>query len=169
MSKPFLLYQAPIATRSGYGDHARDLLKSFRDLDYYDIKIVSTKWGATPMDQLDPTNEFDKWVIENIVTQISKQPDVYVQMTVPNEFQKVGKFNIGVTAGIETTIIPKDWVDGCNRMDLVITTSNHSKSGITGTTWTEKSKETQQIVAEHRVSKPVEVLFEGTDTKNWID
>ncbi len=165
MSKPFLLYQAPIATRSGYGDHARDLLKSFRDLDYYDIKIVSTKWGATPMDQLDPTNEFDKWIIENIVTQISQQPDVYVQMTVPNEFQRIGKFNIGVTAGIETTIIPKDWVDGCNRMDVVITTSNHSKSGITGTTWTEKSKETQQIVAEHRVSKPVEVLFEGTDYK----
>jgi glycosyltransferase involved in cell wall biosynthesis len=163
MSKPFLLYQAPVATRSGYGDHARDLLKSFKDLNYYDIKIVSTRWGSTPMDQLNPNDEFHKWVLDNIVTQITQQPDVYVQMTVPNEFQTIGKFNIGVTAGIETTIIPKDWVDGCNRMDLVITTSNHSKSGIEGTAWTERNKDTQQVIAEHRVSKPVEVLFEGTD------
>lgn len=165
MSKPFLLYQAPVATRSGYGDHARDLLKSFKDLNYYDIKIVSTRWGSTPMDQLNPDNEFDNWIINNIVTQITQQPDVYVQMTVPNEFQTIGKINIGVTAGIETTIIPKDWVDGCNRMDLVITTSQHSKAGITGTAWTERNKDTQQIVAEHRVSKPVEVLFEGADYK----
>ncbi len=165
MSKPFLLYQAPVATRSGYGDHARDLLKSFKDLDYYDIKIVSTRWGNTPMDQLNPTDEFHQWVLDNIVTEIHQQPDVYVQLTVPNEFQTIGKFNIGVTAGIETTIIPKDWVDGCNRMDLVITTSNHSKAGITGTQWTERDKDTQQILKEHRVSKPVEVLFEGTEYK----
>ena len=165
MSKPFLLYQAPIATRSGYGDHARDLLKSFKDLNYYDIKIVSTKWGATPMDQLNPEIEFDKWIIDNIVTQITQKPDVYVQVTVPNEFQTLGKINIGITAGIESTIIPKDWVDGCNRMDLVITTSQHSKSGIVGTTWTEKNKDTQDIVNEHKVNKPVEVLFEGTDYK----
>ncbi len=165
MSKPFLLYQAPVATRSGYGDHARDLLKSFKDLDYYDIKIVSTRWGNTPMDQLNPTDEFHQWVLDNIVTEIHQQPDVYVQLTVPNEFQTIGKFNIGVTAGIETTIIPKDWVDGCNRMDLVITTSNHSKAGITGTQWTERDKDSQQILKEHRVSKPVEVLFEGTEYK----
>lgn len=165
MSKPFLLYQAPVATRSGYGDHARDLLKSFRDLNYYDIKIVSTRWGSTPMDQLNPEIEFDKWIIDNIVTEITQQADVYVQVTVPNEFQTLGKINIGVTAGIESTIIPKDWVDGCNRMDLIITTSQHSKAGISGTAWTERNKDTQQVVNEHRVNKPIEVLFEGTDYK----
>ena len=165
MSKPFLLYQAPVATRSGYGDHARDLLYSLREMDLYDIKIVSTRWGTTPMDQLNPEKEFDKWVLENIVTQIHQQPDVYMQLTVPNEFQRVGKYNIGITAGIETTVISKDWVDGCNKMDLVITTSEHSKAGITGTTWSEKSKETQEIIAEHKVNVPVEVLFEGADYK----
>jgi glycosyltransferase involved in cell wall biosynthesis len=163
MSKPFLLYQAPISTRSGYGDHARDLLFSLRELNIYDIKIVSTRWGNTPMDQLNPENEFDKWAIDNIVSEIHQQPDVYIQMTVPNEFRKVGKYNIGVTAGIETTVIPKDWVDGCNRMDLVIATSEHSKEGILGTVYTEKNRETQQIIAEHRVTTPVEVLFEGAD------
>jgi len=163
MSKPFLLYQAPIATRSGYGDHARDLLKSFKDLNCYDIKIVSTRWGSTPMDQLNPENEFDSWVLNNIVTEIRQKPDVYVQLTVPNEFQTIGKINIGVTAGIETTLIPKDWVEGCNKMDLIITTSEHSKSIICGTVWTEKEKDTEKIIKEHRVSRPVEVLFEGAD------
>lgn len=165
MYKPFLLYQAPIATRSGYGDHARDILKSFKDLDYYDVKIVSTRWGNTPMDQLNPNDEFHQWILNNIVTEIHQQPDVYVQMTVPNEFQNIGKFNIGITAGIETTIIPKNWVDGCNKMDLIITTSQHSKVGISGTAWTERHNDTKQIVAEHRVTKPVEVLFEGADYK----
>lgn len=165
MSKPFLLYQAPVATRSGYGDHARDLLYSLKEMNLYDIKIVSTRWGNTPMDQLDPEKEFDNWILNNIVTEIHQQPDVYMQVTVPNEFRAIGKYNIGITAGIETTVIPKDWVDGCNRMDLIITTSKHSKDGIVGTSWSEKSKETQQIIAEHRVTKPVEVLFEGADYK----
>ena len=165
MSKPFLLYQAPVATRSGYGDHARDLLYSLKEMNLYDIKIVSTRWGNTPMDQLDPEKEFDNWILNNIVTEIHQQPDVYMQVTVPNEFRAIGKYNIGITAGIETTVIPKDWVDGCNRMDLIITTSKHSKDGIVGTSWSEKNKETQQIIAEHRVTKPVEVLFEGADYK----
>lgn len=165
MSKPFLLYQAPVATRSGYGDHARDLLYSLKEMNLYDIKIVSTRWGNTPMDQLNPEKEFDKWILDNVVTEIHQQPDVYMQMTVPNEFRTVGKYNIGITAGIETTVIPKDWVDGCNRMDLIITTSEHSKAGIVGTAWSERSRDNQQIIAEHRVSKPVEVLFEGADYK----
>jgi hypothetical protein len=163
MNKPFLLYQAPIATRSGYGDHSRDLLKSLRELDKFDIKIVSTRWGNTPMDQLNPNIEFDSWVLNNIVTEIHQKPDVYMQVTVPNEFRQVGNINIGVTAGIETTVIPKDWIDGCNRMDMVITTSTHSKEGLVKTIYHEKKRDTGQIIAEHKIEKPVEVLFEGTD------
>jgi len=163
MNKPFLLYQAPIATRSGYGDHSRDLLKSLRELDKFDIKIVSTRWGNTPMDQLNPNIEFDSWVLNNIVTEIHQKPDVYMQVTVPNEFRQVGNINIGVTAGIETTVIPKDWIDGCNRIDMVITTSTHSKEGLVKTIYHEKKRDTGQIIAEHKIEKPVEVLFEGTD------
>jgi hypothetical protein len=108
--KPLLVFQAPVSTRSGYGDHSRDLLKSFKDLDLYDIKIVSTKWGNCPMDQLNPENEFHKWINSNTVTSIDREVDVYVQVTVPNEFQRMGKFNIGITAGIETNLVAKDWI-----------------------------------------------------------
>jgi hypothetical protein len=50
-----------------------------------------------------------------------------MQITIPSEFQPIGKYNIGVTAGIETTVSPGDWIEGCNRMNLVLTSSEHSK------------------------------------------
>lgn len=165
MSKPLLVFQAPVATRSGYGDHARDLLKSFRDLDLYNIKVISTRWGVTPMDQLTQENEFHNWILNNIIPTPPPNTDVFVQLTVPNEFQRAGKINIGVTAGIETNIIPRDWVDGCNRMDLIITTSEHSKMGIVGTVYQQRQQNTNQVLAEFRVTKPTEVLFEGCDYK----
>ena len=46
---------------------------------------------------------------------------------VANEFKKLGKYNIGITAGVETTLAPKDFIDGCNRMDLVLVPSNFTK------------------------------------------
>jgi hypothetical protein len=50
-----------------------------------------------------------------------------MQITVPNEFQPVGKYNIGVTAGIETTLAHGSWVEGINRMDITFSISEHSK------------------------------------------
>jgi hypothetical protein len=29
-------------------------------------------------------------------------------------FNQVGKYNIGITAGIESTIAPAEWVEGCS-------------------------------------------------------
>lgn len=165
MSKPLLIFQAPIACRAGYGDHSRDLLKAFRELDLYDIKVVSTRWGNTPMDQLNPNDEFHRWILENIVVQVNREIDVYVQVTVPNEFQRIGKVNIGITAGIETTISPKDWIDGCNRMDLIIATSHHAKNVLLNTVYQERRKDTNQVINEFKINKPIEVLFEGTDYK----
>ena len=43
--KPFLVMSAPIATRSGYGDHARDLVRSFIKIDKFDLKIWAVNWG----------------------------------------------------------------------------------------------------------------------------
>ena len=104
MSKPLLVFQAPIATRSGYGDHSRDILKSLFDLDRYDIKVVPTRWGNTPQDQINPQTEFGKKILESLATQVDRQPDIFIQVSVANEFRKVGKYNIGITAGVETTI-----------------------------------------------------------------
>ena len=92
MSKPFLLFKGPVATRSGYGDHARDLLESLFELDKYDIKVVPTRWGNTPQNQLNPTTEVGKKIIENCVTKIEKQPDIFVQLTADDHICKVTEY-----------------------------------------------------------------------------
>ena len=164
MSKPLLVFQAPIATRSGYGDHSRDILKSLFELDKFDIKIVPTRWGNTPQDQINPQTEFGQKILQNIVTKVDKQIDVFIQVSVANEFRRVGKYNIGITAGVETTLAPQDFIQGSNQMDLIITPSKFTKDVLEKTKYTQVDKRTQKQVGEIKVEKPIEVLFEGVDT-----
>lgn len=164
MSKPTILFRGPIKTLSGYGSHARDLLKSLYDMDMYEISIDSCGWGNTPMNALDPQNDlFHSWIEQNIVTQSTEVPDIYIQVTVPNEFQRKGNYNIGITAGIETTAAPKSWVDGINRMDKVITTSTFSKDVLLQTVYNETDKVTGKLITQHKIKTPIEVLHEGVD------
>jgi len=165
--KPTLVFQAPVATRSGYGDHARDLLHSLYKLDKFNIKIISTRWGATPMDALNYDKPFHKWVVDNIIPQITEKPDIYIQVTVPNEFQPLGAYNIGITAAIETTACALDWIHGCNRMDLILVPSEHSKKSLVDTIYNEADNQTQQLIKQHRIEKPVEIIFEGFDEEDF--
>ena len=164
MSKPLLVFQAPVATRSGYGDHSRDILKSLFELDKYDVKIVPTRWGNTPQDQIDPQSEFGQKLLQNIVTKVDRQIDIFIQVSVANEFKKVGNYNIGITAGVETTIAPQEFLTGANNMDLIITPSEFTKETLVKTTFTQVDKQTKQEVGKLQLTKPVEVLFEGVDT-----
>ena len=165
--KPTLVFQAPVATRSGYGDHARDLLHSLYKLDKFDIKVISTRWGATPMDGLNYDKPFHKWVVDNIIPGIEQKPDIYIQVTVPNEFQPLGHYNIGITAAIETTHCALDWIHGCNRMDLILVPSEHSKKSLVDSVYNEADNNTKQLIAQHRIQKPVEIIFEGFDEEDF--
>jgi glycosyltransferase involved in cell wall biosynthesis len=164
MNKPLLVFQAPVATRSGYGDHSRDILKSLFELDKYEIKVVPTRWGMTPQDQLDPTNEFHQKILANCVTKVDREIDIFVQISVANEFRRVGKYNIGITAGTETTIVPQEFIKASNQMDLIITPSEFTKQGFATTVFTEIDKNTKKEIGKLQLTKPVEVLFEGVDT-----
>ena len=163
--KPTLVFQGPIFTRSGYGDHCRDLMKSLRKMDKYDIKIIPLRWGNTPQNQVDGESDFGRWMLERVVPQLEFKPDVFMQVSVANEFEPKGEYNIGVTAGVETTIAPKDFIDGCNKMDLIIVPSNFTKQNIGGTVYQQQDQASGQIVGELRVTKPIHVLFEGVDTE----
>jgi glycosyltransferase involved in cell wall biosynthesis len=164
MNKPLLVISAPIFTRSGYGSHSRDILKAIRKLDKFDIKILSQRWGNTPFTALKGDDEFAVWCRENTVnTQLSKKPDVFVQISVANEFQPVGEFNIGITAGVETDLAPHSFVEGCNRMDLIVVPSQFVKTVLERTTYTEANKQTGQAIREIKIEKPIVVLFEGVD------
>ena len=119
------------------------------------------------MDALNYDNEFHKWIVDNIIQKPEQKPDVYIQVTVPNEFQPLGHYNIGITAGIETTHCALDWIHGCNRMDLIITPSEHAKKSLVDTVYNEQDNKTKQLIAQHRIQKPVEVLFEGFDENDF--
>ena len=169
MNKPLLVYLAPVFTRSGYGDHARDILRSLFKMDKYDVKVVPTRWGNTPQNQVDQTTEFGRKTLSNVVTKLDRKPDIFMQMSVANEFEPKGNFNIGITAGVETTILPKEFIDGSNKMDLIIVPSEFTKKLMVGTAYQEKNQQTGQIVSEVRITKPVEVLFEGVDLDRYLN
>jgi glycosyltransferase involved in cell wall biosynthesis len=162
--KPFVVVQGPVATRSGYGNHTRDLVTSLIKSDKYDIQIVSLPWGNTPMDALEPNNVEHQEIMKRVAMQnITRQPDVFIQVSIPNEFQPHGKYNIGVTAGIETDQVSPEFLEGCNRMNLILTTSEHSKQGFLNSTYEKRDKNTNQPIGTLRLEKPIEVLFEGVD------
>ena len=161
-----MLICAPVTSRSGYGDHARDVVRSFLKLNKFDIKIWDVNWGETPRDALD--KKTDEQIIKRILKtpNVDKQPDVYVDIRIPNEFQQFGKVNIGVTAGIETNAVSNNWIENCNKMDLIIVPSEHSKDGFVKALY-EKIQQLpngkQQKVGELRLVKQIETLFEGAD------
>ncbi len=101
-------------------------------LDKYDVKIWPVRWGNTPMNALNKDDPNDKMIIDRILPnpQLPKQPELHIHIVIPNEFQTFGKYNIGITAGLETTACPPGWVDGMNRMNLNIVPAKFVKDMI---------------------------------------
>ena len=164
--KPLFFISCPIDTYSGYGARSRDIVKALLKSNKYDLKIIPQRWGSTPFGFLQADNPEHKQILECIwgQPQLPRQPDVWMQITVPNEFQSIGKFNIGVTAGIETTVCDATWIEGVNRMDLTLVSSEHAKRVFEGSVFEQRDKnQGNQVVGEIKLSKPVEVLFEGAD------
>lgn len=163
--RPELVFCGPIATMSGYGAHARDLLLSLINMDKFNISVISINWGETPMNALNPENEEHKQILDLVrTTPLQSQPDVWIQCTIPNEFQPVGKYNIGITAGIETDICAPEWLEGCNKMNMVIVPSRHAKKVLVETNYAKHDKMTNQPIGNLSVTVPIEVLHEGVRT-----
>ncbi len=161
MNKPLVLVTGPVSTRSGYGNHARDICRALIELDKYDVLINSVPWGSTPMNALEDDNKHHQEIKSRILNsnELPKQPDLHFHIVIPNEFQPIAKKNIGITAGIEATIPAPNWIDGINRMDLTICTSEFTKQVFTNAEFTKKNPDGSEVV--HKIAKPMETLFEG--------
>ena len=166
MSKPLCLVTAPVATRSGYGAHSRDICRALIKLDKYDVKIWNVRWGATPMNALTEDDPNDKIIIDRLMEQpnLDRQPDMHIHIVIPNEFQPVAKYNIGITAGLEMTACPPKWLEGMNRMNMNIVPSTFVKTMMEEIVFDITDDKTQQKKGELKNQKPIEVLFEGADT-----
>ena len=164
--KPTCVVSCPIDTFSGYGARSRDFVKGLIQSkgEEWDIKIMPQRWGETPWNFLpedDPLRQ--RFIYE---AEKHNRPDIWMQITVPNEFQPIGKFNVGISAGIESTIYPGEFIEGSNRMDLNLVSSEHSKQVALATQF-EKRNNKDQILGTLKIEKPIEVLFEGLDLNKY--
>ena len=160
---------APFNTRSGYGDHARSIFYSIVDREDIDIKCIDVKWGNTPRNHLRPEVPRHKKLLDRIIKPetIQQQPDVYIDIRIPNEFATPGKFNIGITAGVETDVVSGDFLLGCNKMDLNIVPSTFTAATFHRCKYDQMQDMpdgSKQKTGQLSLQKPMTVLFEGVDT-----
>jgi glycosyltransferase involved in cell wall biosynthesis len=162
--KPLFVISSPFDTYSGYGARSRDLIKAIVETDKYNVRLLSQRWGVTPFGFCKDNPEW-KFLYDLALpnNQLPKQPEIWAQVTIPNEFQSVGKYNIGFTAGIETTLCAGDWIEGMNRMDINFVSSEHSKKVFQETTFEKRNKHTNALEGNVKLEKPIEVLFEGAN------
>ena len=168
MNKPVFVISCPIDTYSGYGARSRDIVKAIIEMDKYDVKILPQRWGQTPKGFIKDNPEWE-FLAKHILNtpQLPAQPEIWMQITVPNEFQPMGKFNIGCTAGIETTIAPADWVEGCSRMNLILGSSEHTIKVLKESRFQKHDQQTQQVVGIIEWKGDSEVIFEGADVEMY--
>jgi len=163
MSKPSFVISCPINTYSGYGARSRDVVKALIELDKYEVKIIPQRWGNTPQGFINDNPEWEFLTNHLISGQLTEQPDIFAQITVPNEFQAIGKYNIGITAGIESTIAPAEWVEGCGRMNLILGSSKHTIDVLKNSKFEKRDKKTNKVVGAIEWKGNSEVLFEGAN------
>jgi hypothetical protein len=168
MSKPTFVISCPIDTYSGYGARSRDIVKAIIELDKYDVKVLPQRWGSTPMGFIKNNPEWE-FLTKHLLNspQLPAQPEIWMQITVPNEFQPIGKYNIGCTAGIETTVAPAEWVEGCSRMNLILGSSEHTIKVLKESKFEKRDQQTNQTVGIIEWKGDSEVIFEGANVETY--
>jgi glycosyltransferase involved in cell wall biosynthesis len=159
--KQKIVLRGPVLSQSGYGEQARFALRALRSReDIFDIYIVPTNWGQTGW--VSDVSEERAWMDQRIAQthafrQQGGQFDISVQVTIPNEWEKIALVNIGYTAGIETTKVAPVWLQKANEMDRIIVVSNHSKDIFENTTYQGQNSQTGQIV-QFSCKTPIDVV-----------
>ncbi len=151
--KKKLLFIGPVLTASGYGVHSRQLLKAVVACGDFDVAVESLRWGDTPFLK----DEGLDW-IRKLADKKHAQPDVCIQVSIPNEFKRRAPLHVGVTAGIEVDRVTPEWLIACNNeVDLVIVPSEHSRRSFI-VEYVGSAGEKLQL------QKPIFVVPEGVDT-----
>ena len=168
MSKPRFVISCPFDTYSGYGARSRDIVKAIIELDKYKVELLPQRWGETSWGFCKDHPEWEFLYKHKASADWQKsKPELWMQITIPNEFQPVGKYNIGLTAGIEATACKAEWIEGLNRMDINWVSSNFAKQTFEQMSYDQKDQRTGQIVRKIKLEKPVEVIFEGVDLTTY--
>ena len=164
--KKKIFVRGPVLSQSGYGEQSRFALRALRSReDLFDVYIQPINWGQTGW--VWEQSEFREWmdarILETLLLLQKKelQPDISLQITIPNEFEKICPINIGYTAGIETDRVSPDWLQKGNDMDKILVVSNHGKDSYVSTVATARNNDTGETFP-YKLNTPVEVVWENT-------
>lgn len=135
-SNPYkVILRAPLLTQSGYGVHARQVARWLfdkADASGGAIQVVTepVSWGNTPwIVNQEYENGLVRRIIESAVRAENQHYDLSLQLQLPNEWNPfLADKNVGLSAVVEATICNPDWIEACNRMDLVVVPSEFAKN-----------------------------------------
>jgi len=171
--KKKIFVKGPVLSQSGYGEQSRFALRALRSReDLFDIYIQPINWGNTGW--VWEETEFREWVDQRIlqtqvrIQQKQLQPDISLQITIPNEFERICPINIGYTAGIETDRVAPVWLQKGNEMDKILVVSNHSKNTYVNTIAEARNQQTGEVFP-YKLETPVEVVWENTPLSENIE
>ena len=166
-NKPLVVFQSAFLQRSGYSDWslalAKSLLKYCKSKDY-ELVMVPTAWGSCSTRNMvefvkDPEcKELSEKILRG---NLNRKPDVYFHVSIPNEFQPHGNYNIGVSALTENSVLAPTFIEGLNRMNMNIVMSNFNKEVASKTEYIKKNPNGSQEPL--KVTSPIEVLHWGID------
>jgi glycosyltransferase involved in cell wall biosynthesis len=164
--KKKIFVRGPVLSQSGYGEQARFALRALKSReDIFDIYVQPVPWGRTGW--VWENNEFRDWLDKRIsdtavaAKEKRLQPDISLQITIPNEFEKLCPINIGYTAGIETNRVAPQWLQKGNEMDKVLVVSNHAKDTFVNTVYEAQNNQTGEVFP-YKLQTDVEVVWENT-------
>lgn len=155
-----IIVKGPVLSQSGYGEQSRFALRALRaHEDKFDIFILPIEWGNTGWIYEDTEEKrwFDFIINKTNHALRNKVPfDVSLQITIPNEWEKMAPINVGYTAGIESDKIDPVWVEKSAIMDKIIVVSNHAKYGFDNTAWKGSDNNGNSVTLKNQV--PVETV-----------
>jgi ADP-heptose:LPS heptosyltransferase/glycosyltransferase involved in cell wall biosynthesis len=161
------LLKAPVLTQSGYGVHSRQIFDALASDPLFDVHVESLNWGNCShlTENTEQKKKINQCIEKALVAKHQNQEnyDLFIHITIPNEYERKGKFNVGVTAGVETDRVSHVWIQKCNEMDLNIVPSEHSKKVLQETVIDWENPNTKQR-GSFKLEKPIVVCSEGIDT-----
>jgi len=165
--KKKVIIKGPFLSRSGYGEQARFALRSLKNReDLFDIFLINIRWGNTGW--IWESNEEREWIDEKIQktvhyieehkkNNVTPQFDISLQVTIPQEWEKMAPINIGYTAGTESTKISPQWIEKSKMMDKILVTSHHTRYAFDNTSYSAQNSKTGEII-DFKNDTPIEVV-----------
>ena len=137
-----VLLKGPLFTNSGYGVHSRQVFIALSQRKDINLFLMPTEWGNTSWIL---EHSFNNYIIKKMLNYARKdfnniKFDISYQVLLPNEWTKIAKKNVGITAGFEADIVKESWIDACNSMDAIITPSEFTRMSFVKTSSESKTK-----------------------------